>query len=1094
MKKRDVGSIFLLEKIRKRCFFCFFLLQISFHLLANNQHQNYPTRITLNMNNTTLKNVLNAIERQTGFSFYFNEKQVDVQSIVSVNVFNETINGVLNKILKNYDYKVANNKIIITPIVCSSQPTSVITLMGIVLDENGIPLVGASVCEPDSKKTVFTNREGRYIISVPDTVTYLKVSSIGSEGKTVKVGTRKTTVNVVLPYDSQNLNEILVVGYGTQLKKDITGSIAGVSVSKLENNPTTNVAQRLQGKVPGLQVTNELTSPGAVSKLRIRGEKSFSAGSTPLIVWNGMPFNGSLNDIDQNSIENISILKDASAAAIYGARSSNGVILITSKKGYKGKAVVTYKSLLGFQSPERIYNLMKGDEYIRMLKEFYRDRGDSEISWSNPENFLYSALKENYRNRRETDWQDAIFKVAFQQEHQLSVSGGTEHTSYYMSISYLDQDGIVENTGFKKYSGIMNISQKIKNWLNIGFNIQLNQKENGGVTPTYYNAYRMSPYASLYDEDNNYLRYPMSEGSIFYNPYADIDGIRDDVGRDIYTKFSMTADLPLKGLSLATNLGFSYKSYDLGLYYGSNTMLGEPYNGIASITNNNNNDWIWENSLTYNYKTKKHLFDIVGMVGIQKTQSMYSFIEANGFLNDKNSYHNIGMAKGEKIILSDLNKTSMLSYMGRANYNYKNCYLFTVTGRSDGYSAFGENNKWGFFPSFASAWVISQENFFLDSQLSEKINFLKIKISVGKNGNQSVNAYRTYSKLVQKDYISEDGVDIGLVSNFSTGNKKLKWESTTSFNSGLETSFFQNRLQVNFDTYLSYTKDVLMSRSVASMNGYTNFWDNVGKTENKGFEIEINSINVKTPDFKWETNLGLSGNWNKILELTEDRIADTQNAWFVGQPLRVFYNYKVIGIWQNEEREAAADYRAVPGDAKLLDKNKDGQITPEDRTIIGSRLPVWNLGLTNTLTYRNWSFTIFLNGTFDITKENYSLLFSRMQFDNNTNYISGIDYWTPENSATEATRLDYKPAYGHLFYMDASFFRIQNMSVSYMVPPRIVTKWGIQELKLSLNGQNIYTFSKTSKYAINPEQRTLGGETGNYPVSRVFAMGLNVTF
>lgn len=966
------------------------------------------------------------------------------------------------------------------------------TITGKVTDEKGTPLSFVSVTAKGSMIGVNTNETGNYSINIPENIKILNFSFVGYITVEKEVSGH-TVINVSMQVENTSLDEVIVIGYGTQRKSDLTGGITSISAEKLDNLPTTNLAQRLQGQVAGLTVSNTNNNPGETSTLRIRGEKSLSGGNNPLIILDGIPFNGAMTEIDQNSVANISILRDASSAAIYGSRAANGVILITTKKGKIGKPIVRYNGYIGIQSVERQPDLMNGPENIQLLKDYRKDVKPTD--WDKPEKWLWSSLVDNYKNGIESDWIKETFRTALQQEHQISLSGATESTNYYTSVSYLDQDGVVKNSGYKKYAVTANLSQKLGSWLNVGTNIQLSERDRGGVIPQFGYAYRMSPYASVRDKDGKYIRYPMWTETLYYSPFANQDGIKDDKSRGAYLTGFAEVKLPLEGLTYRANLGYSYRNREIGTYYGSTTMTGEPKNGIAKVTNESWSDWTWENIVRYEKDIKKHHFDLTGLYSAQKTWNSSSSLEGENFLSDENGYHNIEMAQSEKkTIQTDLKETALLSYMGRINYSYAKKYLLTLTMRRDGYSAFGKNDKWATFPSAAGAWVLSEENFFKNLNV-DAVNFLKIRASFGANGNQAIDPYTTKTKLVQNDYLygNENKLAGGLVADFTAGNPNLKWETTYSFNTGIDFSLLKNRLSGSFDLYRTRTKDLLMDRTVPVMNGFTTTKDNVGKTEVKGFEFTLNSLNVDTETFKWNSVFTLSGNWSKIIALKEDNKDDISNKWFIGEAIRVYYDYKVVGIWQKDEAEEAAKYKAVPGDAKLLDKNENGKIDADDRVIIGSKLPVWTLGLSNTFMYKNWTLSIFLNGVFDITKENETVKFERQLLEKNPNYINGIEYWTPERPSNDYTRLGYADT-RHNFYTGASFLRIQDVSLSYMFPKNITNKLGIQGLTLYVNGRNLYTFSKAYKYTTNLEQDKYSLDATGYPTTRVMILGVNLTF
>ncbi len=1086
--------------IRKKLVILFCLFFLPMAIWANENLQNM--KVTLKMENVSLKDVLKEIERQTHYSFYYNEKQVDSKRKVSVDAKNKEVVDILDKIISDYSYRTENNIIILTPKTASKAEyqtsalpgtqQQTIEVTGVVLDEAGETLPGASITVVGTSIGTAADVNGTFKISVPSLNGKLKVSYLGYKETIIDMNGKKE-FNIVLAEDTETLDEIVVVGYGTQRKKDLTGGVSSLNTEKLEKIPTNNIAKRLQGQVAGMSVTST-AEPGSGATVLIRGERSLSGGSSPLVILDGIPFSGGLGVIDQSSIENISVLKDASAAAIYGARATNGVILITTKKGQEGKPIVRYNGYVSVQTPERLFDIQNGAESMAFLGQYWRDMGKAESYWSDPTQFLQSTPKANYQAGKEYNWQDEMFKPAFSQEHQLSLSGATQTSNYYASVTYNDQDGMVKNTPYRKISATINMSQKIGKWLTVGTNNQFSQNDNNGVTPDYAMAFRLSPYSNPYNEDGSMNRYPMYTETYWYNPFVNQDGVYDNRTRSLFSAWYADISLPVKGLTFRSNFGYNFKTNRVGSYYGSSTLSGEEFNGIATISGYDYDDWTWENIMKYDQKFGKHQLNLTGMISAQKTLNQVFSMEAKDFLNDDNAYHNIDAAQGEKKNNSDKTETQMASYMFRANYNYDSRYLLTLTARYDGYSAFGKNNKWAFFPSAALGWVASEEAFFQDWEI-DKIDFLKFRLSYGANGNAGMAAYNTLSKMTQKDYIYGDGntYSAGLYSGYEKGNPSLRWESTYAFNGGLDFGLLKNRISGNLEAYIANTEDLLMSRTVVIMNGYNKMNDNIGHTQTKGLELTLNTVNMKSNDFEWMTSFIGSGNWSKITKLREDGKDDISGPWFIGQPIRVFYDYKVTGIWQLGEETEAAKFGAKPGDARLLDKNENGKLDADDRTIIGSKLPVWTAGMTNTFSYKNWTFSFFLNGVFDITKQNGTLEFNGRQLAKNTNFINGINYWTPENPSTEATRLGYMPKNSHKFYSDASFVRIQDVNLSYNFPKSFTDKLSIQKLTMYLNGSNLYTFSGVNKYGINPEQDIIGN-TSTYPVARTFVLGLNLTF
>lgn len=984
------------------------------------------------------------------------------------------------------------------------------TVSGTVTDVSGEPLIGVSIILKGTSSGVVTDFDGNYSIRINSGSDILVFSYIGFSNQEIPVK-NNSKIDVVMKEDTQLLDEVVVVGYGTQRKSDMTGGISTLDVGKISSMPATSLGQKLQGQISGLNIQMGNTKPGEDQTFRVRGQKSLSGSNDPLIILNGVPFNGNMTEVDYNSVETISVLKDASSAAIYGARAANGVILITTKSGKSGKPAIIYSGYVGVQKAEWLPDLMSGPENIQLLKDWRRTRDTEDTSWNDPNSWLFTALLDNYKNGVEHDWLKATFRTALQQEHQISISGATETANYYLSATYTDQNGIVENTGYKKYNVSSNISQEIGKWLKLGVNLQLIQRDRSGETPTFNYAYRMSPYGNIYDENGKYVRFPMYGETMYYSPFANIDRVYDDISNGAYITSFADVKLPVDGLTYRANLGYSYRQREIGSYYGSTTMTGEPVGGSARIDNNAYGDWTFENILRYDKDFGKNHLDLTGLFSAQETYSTEHSSSGIGFLSDNNAYHNIDMAQGEKNIASDKKETAMLSWMGRLNYSFDRRYLLTLTGRRDGFSAFGEGkNKWGFFPSVATGWVISEEDFF--ESLSENIDFLKLRASYGKNGNLAVSAYQTKTKLEQNDYIYGNEADFagGLSANFTMGNPNLRWETTTALNVGLDFNLFGNRISGNIDAYVSNTKDLLMLRTVPVMNGYTSILDNVGATRNRGVDITLNTVNIKTSDFEWATTFVAGGNWNKITRLKDADANnpygknDPGNNWFIGEPVRVYYNYKKIGIWQTNETDEMSKTlyfgkNPKPGDPKLKDTTGDGNITADDRVVIGSRNPAWTGGITNNFKYKNVSMSLFLSGAFGAWHENGTVTFERNLFDKNTNYIRGINYWTPENPSNDYTRLGYVNSAVSNF-IKANYVRVQDLNFAYQFPASIVESLGIQGLRTYLNVQNLYTFSNAKKFTTNLEYRNSTGDetysldSGIYPSQRVFILGVNLTF
>ena len=582
------------------------------------------------------------------------------------------------------------------------------------------------------------------------------------------------------------------------------------------------------------------------------------------------------------------------------------------------------------------------------------------------------------------------------------------------------------------------------------------------------------------------------------NPLADLDATSDKTSRNIFVSTYAEAKLPIKGLSFRTNFGYNYRNKFEGSYYGRNTVTGKAKNGSAAIKNQHDWDYTWENVLKYELQVGKHKFDATGLFSMQQTSQEISEQKGTSFVNDDSEYHNMAGAEENKTVTSELTETAMLSYMLRLNYNYANRYLFTATGRSDGYSAFGENNKYAFFPSLAAAWNLSSEEFMENT--NSWLDMLKVRVSWGSNGNQAIKAYQTLDRLKLTNYIWGDkGTTVNgvILSYNSIGNPNLKWETTRTVNAGVDFSFFNSRLSGSIDFYVSNTSDLLMSRTVPIMNGYNSIMDNVGKTRNKGVELALNSVNMESKDFRWSSSFNFALNRDKIIELRGDGKDDITNKWFIGEPVRAYYDYKVVGTWQEGDNFLNADGKEIqkgakPGHAKLEDVDGDGSITAKDKQIIGSKSPSFTMSLGNTFAYKNFTFSFLLNGVFGAWKQMNDYNFDR--WSSKYNYISGMDYWTPENPTNAMTSPGYVPYDKHEFYKKMNYVRIKNISLGYNLPKSILNPIGVSSLNVNVSVNNLYTFSNI-KNALNFDGTDYNANIIScYPTARSYMLGLNLIF
>ncbi|WP_411973138.1 SusC/RagA family TonB-linked outer membrane protein [Sphingobacterium sp. Lzh-3] len=971
-----------------------------------------------------------------------------------------------------------------------SQATDQLNVKGQVTNDAGEGLKGVSVMIKGAKTGVQTDANGRYTILAPRTATLL-FTYIGFNNQELKVNP-SGIINVKMSGNNV-LDQVVVVGYGTAKKKDLTGGLAVVGKEQLSMVSTSNLMDRLVGQVAGFSITTGEAAPGASQTLLIRGENSISANNSPLIILDGIPYSGSLADIDPNNVENLSILKDASASAIYGSRAANGVILIQTKRGALGRAQVNYKGLIGMAEPMQRINVMGPNEYIRFQQDIARIRQGYTGALLDPiaGDIISVTERGNYAKGITNNWQDYVFRKAMTMDHQLSISGGTENTKYMAALAALDQEGVVYNSKLSRLNITTNVDQTFNKWLTTGVGLQYTRKSDGGITPNLEHAIKQSPYGSYKDESGKYVPEPM-EYSLIVNPMRNVNAIQDRYNNNFFLSGYANILLPVEGLSLRSNFGYNYRNGFTGTYYGRNTFEGRDQGtqagGSASINNSNYNDYTWENLLKYERQIGDHRFDVTGLFSMQKTKSWSTAQSGAGFVTDDTEYFMIGSASRLVSNSASLSESAMLSYMGRINYAYKGKYLLTLTGRTDGASVFGVNNKYAFFPVAAAAWQIGEESFLKDHVTW--LDMLKIRLSYGANGNQAITPYRTLDRLYSNvKYIwGDDGtaVTTAYLAGDGVGNPNLKWETTYSTNLGLDFQLFNNRLGGTIDAYLSKTKDLLMTRTVPIMNGYNRIWDNIGATQNKGIEVTLNSTNVKGENFQWNTTAVFSLNRDKIVELRGDGIDDIANNWFIGKPLRVFYDYKMIGVWQNGETITVDG--AAPGAAKLYDRDDNGKIEASDRVVIGSKNPRYTASLANRFSYKNFYASALVTGVFDVWRDDHMANLGAWTF-GITNYVHDANYWTPENPNATIVSPGYLNPLGHGYYKKVSYVQVKNITFGYKLPHKIAKKVGVNGIDINASVNNLNTISNIRE-VLNYDNTWMA----SYPTARSYMFGLNVNF
>jgi len=994
----------------------------------------------------------------------------------------------------------------------STKPLIQSKLEGKVTDQiTNEPIIGASINIKGTTHSVNTDLDGKFYFQTGQRFPYiLIVAYLGYKTKEIVID--GTPVHIKLVADVKELTDVLVVGYGTQKKKDYTGALSSVP-TELKTLPVLSADRLIQGGIAGAQVVTSSGQPGAGTSIRIRGGTSINAGNEPLYVIDGFPvYNGNgstdagvtngpainpLSSLNPAEIESIDVLKDASATSIYGSRGANGVVLITTKRGKKNQLAVNYEAYYGVQKVISTIPVLNAEEWGYLKNDALKDSGKAP---------LYTQEQLDQLGEG-TDWQDEAYVDAPIQSHSITITSGTEQTRLLFSGNYFKQDGVLINSGFKRYSGRLNIDHDLNQKVKLGLSLS-GSKTHADVAPVavVQNILGMVPVVPVRDENGEFTA-NSNYGSAVANPIATMT---EQINETNTTRFLFNGFGDYKiidGLTAKVTLGADIIENKQNKYIPS-TLYESPVGGSASKGSLESFNWLNENTLSYKKKFGgKHAFDILVGYTQQKTTKDSFDAGSSNFASDDFTYNNLGSGTVITTPGSNASEWSLQSYLARINYGFDDRYLFTFTARADGSSRFGANNKWGTFPSGAFAWNISNEKFLEDVK---QINSLKLRLSAGLTGNQEIGSYQSIARLSYFPYVIGNTLVTGFAPS-SFENSDLGWETTTQYNLGLDVAVFNNRINLTADIYYKKTDDLLLEVPVPYTSGLGSAFQNLGSVENKGVELSLKTLNF-VGDFEWTTNVIFSANRNKVLSLGGADFYIPVNPATpnipsgivkVGEPLGSFYMYKYDGVFQEgDDFSASPIANTKAGSQKFKDLNGDGQITQaDDRTIVGNSEPLFLASLTNTFRYKNFDIVLFINSSYGNKIFNRSAADYELGTGFTGAYATLLDRWTPTNTDTNIHRAVEDPAVvlSDRYVEDGSYLRLKSISVGYTLPKKIATSLSLSSARIYVTSQNPLTATSYSGY--DPDvnrnaQNTIssGMDAGVYPGTKSVLGGISVTF
>lgn len=1077
------------------------------------------TKFNLEMRQASVQEVIDAIEAQSEFIFFYQDQSIDLDQVVSISGEGLSVEQILDELFAETGntYKVKDRQVIIgkarekvnefspAPEAVDTEAQQTKIISGVVRNEAGETLPNVTVMVKGTTIGVTTDFDGNYSIDVPQSAETLIFSFVGMKPEEVDIN-GKINVDVVLEEEILGLEEVVAIGYGVQKKKDLTGAVSVVKSEDILQSPTNNAMESLQGVVPGMTISRTSGAAGSGVDILIRGNRSINGSNAPLFIVDGVQ-GVAFEDINASDIESINVLKDASSTAIYGAQGANGVVIITTRQGRKGKPKVSYNGYRGINGFTKYPETRMGDDYVKLRREANRTAGIWSSEADDDKIFADYEL-EAIENNEWTNWKDLVLQNGVLQNHVVSVSGGIEDLTALLTVGYMNEEGQYANDEMDKYSARLNVNYEVAPWLNTGLNAQVTHYDIDRRTDPISMSLYTSPFGDPYDENGNVNVYPI-EGRTIISPLADEAESVTAVDNRLRTNTNLNGYLeitPIEGLSYRSNLLVSLSNSRNGSYFSEESIAKQGSSSEATYYSNTSRYLNFDNILTYSIDFGEHSIKATGLTSYIKSVSDY--VQGSG-LNQMLPYQLFYSLQGTQSetqeVYSGYVEYSSFSVAGRLNYNLKDKYLLTATLRYDGASRLAEENRWDYFPSVGAAWRVSEEDFLSGHEL---ISNLKLRASYGVAGNSAIDPYGTQTSMTLNTGFSFGDITAPYYSINTYGNPSLGWEKSKTSNIGVDFGIFNNRISLTADYYMTTTSDILLSRTLPWSNGgkNKNVFQNIGETKNKGIELSLQTVNYDNDDFKWNTSLSFTKSSEHISKLIDEEniywVSGSETSLIIGEPIYSFYNYVFDGIWQLGEEDEMAKFNEnghnyKPGDIKVKDLNNDYVIDGEnDRDVIGSRTPSWEGGLSNRFKYKNFDLNVYVYAR--MGQEIWSEVFGRYNGNGLENGPAFIDYWTPENPSNEYPRPDaninslYQYQHASVLHVtDGSFIKLKNVSLGYTLPQSWVNNLSISKVRIYATGSNLLTWVKDDRLKNYDPER---GGSESSPLTRQLILGVNIDF